>query len=262
MKKILILSTFVTLLSFSSYAGSMVEPSVTINNGAITLGGKQLEDKAMMMREIMNPDGSFKFTPPIVFRLKRYLGKTKAEIENADPEKKILFEKKYKRIKNKYDFLIYSYYSEKKSKGVYIFDKNNICVGYCFIIRREIPTELKNEPELVKIRSLNKNSKYLKEELEIPRDKITFHEKSNGNYIERYALGTDLYDFSETFELDAFYPKELEKNMSKRIADVLNTNYKYQKERFNKNHDEETNDNSDEKKKINDEDLIDFDKDE
>lgn len=239
-------------------------PSIDINGGIAMTP----EDQMKLSTDVsLNIDRSIRLSPEIRFRIKRYLGKSKAEIETSDIEYKDIFTAKYKNINNKYSFLIYNYYAGEKSKCVYIFDKNNICVGYCFLEGYKIKPEIKNEPELVKIRSLNKNSKYLKEELEIPKDKITFYEKSNGNYIERYALGTDLYDFSETFELDAFYPKELEKNMSKRIADVLNTNYKYQKERleklrFNKNHDEETNDYTDEKKKVNDEDLIDFDRDE
>lgn len=262
MKKSIILSIFPVLISLSSYANN-IEPFVNINNGVITPNGEPLKDDAIMIRSLVNPDGSSKEPSVIIFRFKRFLGKTKQEIENLDTTKKDFFEKRYKSVKNKYNLLIYSDGYKTKAKGIYIFDKNDICIGYCFLTQRYIPKEVINEPELVKIKSLTKNAKYLNDELEkVVKNNVIFYEKSNGNYIERYALGRSLNGLVETFDLDAFYPKDLEKNMSKRIADVLNTNYKYDQELLkNPNKvDEDFDDNNDNSKKISGEDKIDFDR--
>ena len=64
---------------------------------------------------------------------------------------------------------------------------------------------------------LNKSTNFLNNEIVNP--KLEFYEKDHGDYIERYAISDNF------FEMRAFYPKELEKNLKNRIKKVLNYNY-------------------------------------
>ncbi len=161
------------------------------------------------------------------FKFEMFLGKTIEEINNIKRETYSLygFKKKDLNYKNKYKIIIYPmYYGSKKygrynDKGIYIFNNQSICIGYLFVTKEYPIDQISNEPEIISIKSMLQNNNYLGNKLKIPRSQINFYEKENGDYIERYGLN------NEYLYMQGFYPKELEKFMSKRIVNVLNFNY-------------------------------------
>jgi hypothetical protein len=209
------------LISNNTYADSSTLPSVDIKNGLI--GPDNGITKGVTSLEI-TPEMS------VSFRFKRMLGKTKSEIEVTDKLFKEGMLIHYKKVKNKYNFFIYHdvYFGEFKNqsskvKGIYILDENDQCIGYCFFEQKNIFYR-KNEPEIVKIKSLKVHPNYLKNYLKIPASQITFYEQEHGDYIERYAIN------DQFFFMDAFYPKVLEQNIKDRVIEVLNYNYEHSPE--------------------------------
>lgn len=169
---------------------------------------------------------------PTNLMFRRKLLENKFDIENDNFYSIFNFTRKTKRIKKKYKFFIlflsdiakdfdrekYNNYKKNyvKYKGIYILDENNMCIGYCLIEKAYFGHQ-KNAIEISQIKNLNKNNNFLKNKIINPR--LNFYEKDHGNYIERYAISDDF------FEMQAFYPKELEKNLENRIKKVLNYNY-------------------------------------
>lgn len=209
-----------SILTGLGYANTIKNPSVNIVNGYIG------QDRTVRPTA---GDIAFDIAPlserNIRFDFIRLLGKNKSEIEATDKDLKSSMAQKYKKVKKKYRFLIYSdIYSGKekgteiKEKGIYILDENDICIGYAFFDTEYIYYKA-NDPEILGIKGLTKNSNYLKNELVTPPNKINFYEKDHGDYVEKYAIN------DEYFYMEAFYPKVLENNVKTRIKNILNFNY-------------------------------------
>ncbi|MFN4149976.1 MAG: hypothetical protein ACK4IX_03450, partial [Candidatus Sericytochromatia bacterium] len=168
----------------------------------------------------------------VLLKFFRYLNNSKDIIDNNYMYKIYDFDKIVKKVKSKYKFLIlfssdiannfdrvkYIDYKRNyvKYKGIYILDENNICIGYCLMEKAYFGHQ-KDATEISQMRSLKKSTNFLKNKIVNP--KLEFYEKDHGNYIERYAISDDF------FEMQSFYPKELEKNLETRIKKVLNYNY-------------------------------------
>ncbi len=202
-----------------SYADTIKQPSIKIDSSFWNRTG--------IPGISSGDDGLEKIEKGIPFKFEIFLGKSKDEINNVKRETYSLdgFKKKEINYKNKYKILVYPRYYGVKiygrylDKGIYIFNNQNICIGYLFVTKEYTTEQIYNEPEIINIKSMIQNSSYLLNKLKMPRNQITFYEKENGDYIERYGLNNDyLY-------MQGFYPKELEKFMSKRIISVLNFNY-------------------------------------
>lgn len=224
--KIKVLSLIYTsflLISTTSYAEVLVEPEVKL-------------DKAFWM-SVNFPRTDSNSTPSgavLSYRFEYHINEQLAEIEkiNNDSRLFILNSEKYtktKIIKNR-KIKTYSsmHGSEKlgmyKDKGIYVFDNNDICIGYVSVIKGKTLSHLQNNPKILKMKALKKSTKYLKEDLLVPRTQIDFYEKDHGDYIERFGINKDF------IFLDAFYPKDLDEYMSKKIVEVLNFNYISSKE--------------------------------
>lgn len=115
-------------------------------------------------------------------------------------------------------------------RPIYIFDENDICIGYSFTNYGMITiAENLLEPEFKEIRSFKENSKYLSDELKIKNANkyMKFYEYDHGSFIERYGMSDNL------FFVEEFYPKELENIISKISRDILRFNYENNKEYYN-----------------------------
>lgn len=115
-------------------------------------------------------------------------------------------------------------------RPIYVFDENDICIGYSFTNYGFITGEEDlSEPEFKEIRSFKENSKYLSDELKIKNANkyMKFYEYDHGSFIERYGMSDNL------FFLEEFYPKELENIISKISRDILRFNYENNKEYYN-----------------------------
>lgn len=78
-----------------------------------------------------------------------------------------------------------------------------------------------NEPVIKNIKSLPKNNTYLKNELNIyPKIRVTFYEKQNGDYIERYTILKT--PERKVLMEDSFYPKALENEIKPYVIRALN----------------------------------------
>lgn len=217
------------LLSSNVYAISE-QPSVNINIELPLIGkckancNEEIGDKNIKPQDFLEMSVLLKFF--------RHLNHSKDIIDNNTMYKMYSFDKKIKKVKNKYKFLILyknwitqnydlSKFNDEnkgyvKYKGIYILDENNICIGYCLMEKTYFGHQ-KDAIEIYKMRSLKKSNNFLKNKIVNP--KLDFYEKDHGNYIERYAISDDF------FEMQSFYPKELEKNLETRIKKVLNYNY-------------------------------------
>lgn len=223
--KIKVLSLIYTsflLISTTSYAEVLVEPEVKL-------------DKAFWFSVgIPGVASNSNIDEVVSMRFGYHINDSLAKVEKDESEFRDIFlndkkDNKVKIIKNKKVKIYLDLYGSRKlgmykDKGIYVFDNNDICIGYVSVIKGKTLSHLQNNPKILKMKSLKKSTKYLKEDLLVPRTQIDFYEKDHGDYIERFGINKDF------IFLDAFYPKDLDEYMSKKIVEVLNFNYISSKE--------------------------------
>ncbi|MFN8674696.1 MAG: hypothetical protein U0457_21765 [Candidatus Sericytochromatia bacterium] len=165
-----------------------------------------------------------KLNVPIKFR--NFIGYSRKEIMSLQQKNLLIQIKSYSFIKYKnYNIdIYYSYYGFNnvglfKDEGIYVFDKNDICIGYAAIMNGENIESLNNTNIIKNLKKLSENKNYLDNKLLKPRKEINFYEYEHDSYIERFGLNDKL------LFLDSFYPKEFEDFMSEKILEILNFNY-------------------------------------
>lgn len=214
-KKILTLSLVSIFISINSYSKN-IEPYIKLDDDFFyseNVGSASISE--------LSPDNSFKYH----YRINESMSNIEKEPFLLES---LVFLKQYSLIKYKgYKIKTYFHYHGSKDvglfrdDGIYVFNKNNICIGYVSIIKGQKTGDLSNESTKSghKISELQQDNTYLGNKLLRPRNTITFYKKEHDNYIERFGLN-EKYLF-----LDGFYPKELDSFMSKKILEILNFNY-------------------------------------
>jgi hypothetical protein len=225
MKKIKAIIISISLVMFLSNASfAMPKPNINYLSESRILG-----DQAGMYEG--NPDN---FPPHSFSVFKRNLGTHIDELittyNNNEGFKKETYE-----LKGNYKLLIFTEKTPYRIiRGIYILNKNNYSIGYCLLdpmIGRKKNRKtgileqsfFQNDPVINQIKSLNINSAYLQNSINMPSNStVTNYEKSHDSFIERYIIGsTSNYDI---LFLDGFYPKELEENLKPYILESINYN--------------------------------------
>lgn len=205
-----------TLYSFTSYADTIKQPLINVN--------RTFWNRTGVPGDIPSSEFVLFIKKGISHKYENLINKNKEQIREYNL-KHANFKIKNKSIKNRYDLSVFPLikgskeYGRYKDKGIYIFNKSDVCIGHLFLTKGNLIDYVINQPEFVTVKGMTLNANYLGNKLVIPRNEIKFYEKDHGDFIERYAMN-DKYLY-----MQAFYPKELENFMQKRIIDVLNFNY-------------------------------------
>ena len=205
-KQILILSSLLTIFS-SNIAYALNLPEISF-------------DRTLVEK---NSDlGQIQVGKPLKYAIfNRFLGFNKTNIVNSIGDAK---RPETVRDVNKTGFkllilelpkITYSY------RGIYVLEKTN-AIGYCLLE----PIRIKGYTDAVlnTIKAFPVNSSYLQGRLNMPPNTtITFYDKQNNGYIERYAIAQTPHD--EILLLDAFFPNVTENTIEPYIIESLNKNF-------------------------------------
>ncbi len=213
LKKIILALPIILCLVTS--ANSQSYPTITYPINTFTSDERVIGDPSLLKLEVATGD-------LVLGIFNRNLNQVKS-ILNDD----INYYKPHIIVKQNYNIIRFIEKERQNLVGIYILNQQDIIVGYCLIskignLKKSVAIETSST--ITQMKGLTNNNSYLQSNLIIPGSvTVNFYEQDHGTFIERYCFAED--NNYEALVLDAFYPKEIESDLTNFIIAGLNSNF-------------------------------------